>query len=104
MNRIGYQKQSTQVEGKRVENEDIKVENFLIKLKKFGVAYKMNDNRHVGVYFNDKSQIVLDTMLMIFQFSEKIFIIPEKEQRKTLLLSKGKLIICLNLKKTIKKI
>lgn len=89
----GYQKQSTHVEGNRIEKEELKVELFFIKLKKFGVAYKMNDNRHIGVFFNDKSQIVLDTVLMVFQVSEKIFTIPEKEQRKTLLLSKGKRLV-----------
>jgi hypothetical protein len=77
------------VEGKRIENEELKIDSFILKLKKFGVAYKMNNNRHVGVFFNDKSQIVLDTLLMIFQYSEKVFVIPEKKQRKTLLLSKG---------------
>ena len=84
------QKQSTHVEGKRIEKEEIKIETFIVKLQKFGVAFKMNDNRHVGVFFNDKSQIILDTILLVVQFSEKVFVIPEKEQRKTLLLSKGR--------------
>ena len=77
------------MEGKRIEIEELKIDSFIVKLNKFGVAYKMNNNRHVGIFFNDKSQIVLDTLLMIFKYSEKVFVIPEKKQRKTLLLSKG---------------
>jgi predicted N-acyltransferase len=83
-------KQSTHVEGKRIEIEELKIDSFITKLDKFGVAFKMNNKRHIGIYFNDKSQIVLDTLLMIFKYSEKVFVIPEKKQRKTLLLSKGR--------------
>ena len=32
----------------------------VIKLDKFGVGFKLNDERHIGVFFNDNSNMTLD--------------------------------------------
>lgn len=89
LNQNNFQKQPTHVDGNRVETEELKIDLFVVKLKKFGVAYKMNNDRHLGVFFNDKSQIVMDSKSMIFQFSEKVLKIPQQKPRDTLRISKG---------------
>lgn len=88
-----FKKQNTQIDGKRIEFEELKIECLLIQLKRFGAAFQLNNGQHVGIYFNDNTQIILDSFLMLFQYTQRTFKINDKEQNKTLNRSQSMTII-----------
>lgn len=87
--KMAIKKQGTQIRGNRVENEEIKIEKLMIKLDKFGTAFKFNDKTHLGVIFNDNSQIVLNYLNsdMIYRYYDED---TNLNYNKTLLIKKGK--------------
>ena len=53
-------RKKTHIEGNAIDFEELKISEIIIKIDKFGVGFKLNDERHIGVFFNDNSNMTLD--------------------------------------------